>query len=145
MPLSRDEFLAIDDLTIKEIAVPDTIPVWGGKKLMIRQLSRGEQDAHSKRQFGDARMKTQKRDAGGEISIAGIFGHDAWLCVRGVCDEHGKPIFTDKDIPALNAKSGEAIGWIAQEIVKFSGMAGDVPLVESKPGDDTPEQEALKN
>lgn len=125
MALTRDEILAIEDLTIKEITILETIPTWGGRTVFIRQLSRGEQDAYSKRQFGDAHMRTQKRGMGGEVSMAGLFGHDAWLCVRGVCDEKGKPIFVDKDIDALNKKSGEAIGWIAKQIVQFSGMGED--------------------
>jgi hypothetical protein len=131
MPLSRDDFFAIDDLTVKELTIPVTIPSWGGKKVLIRQLTRGEQDAYMKRQFGDARMRTQRKDMNGEIALSGLFGHDAWLCVRGVCDENGKPIFKDSDVEKLNQKSGEAIGWIAAEIVKFSHMEEDVSAEEA--------------
>jgi len=145
MSLTREELLAIDDLSIKEIIIPETIPAWGGRTVFIRQLSRGEQDAYMKRQFGDARMKAQKRDVGGEISLAGMFGHDAWLCVRGVCDENGKPIFTDKDIEALNKKSGEAIGWIAKEIALFSGMGEDERVVSGEMTDSQALEQELKN
>lgn len=113
--------------------------------MFIRQLSRGEQDAYMKRQFADARMKAQKRDVGGEISMASMFGHDAWLCVRGVCDENGKPMFTDKDIDALNKKSGEAIGWIAKEIALFSGMGEDERVMSGKMTDIQTLEEDLKN
>lgn len=145
MALTREEILAIDDLSVKEIIIPETIPVWGGRTVFIRQLSRGEQDAYMKRQFGDARMKAQKRDVGGEISLSGMFGHDAWLCVRGVCDENGKPIFTDKDIEALNRKSGEAIGWIAKEIVLFSGMSEDERVANGEMTNSQALEEEIKN
>lgn len=145
MALTREEFLAIDDLTTKEITVPEDIPAWGGKTVFIRQLSRGEQDAYMKRQFADARMKAQRRETGGEISLAGLFGHDAWLCVKGVCDENGKPIFTEKDIEALNRKSGEAIGWLAKEIVQFSGMGEDERVASGEMTDTEALGQDLKN
>jgi len=135
MPLSRDDILALDDITIKQITVPDTIPAWGGKSLYIKQLTRGQQDAYSKRQFAGmtikqegARKNGNGRKPGDEqeiLGMASIYGHDAWLCVRGICDEQGKLLFTDADLEKLNAKSGEAIGWIASEIVTFSNMAND--------------------
>jgi hypothetical protein len=56
MALTREDFLGMDDLTTKEIVIPESIPVWGGKTVFIRQLSRGEQDAYMKRQFADARV-----------------------------------------------------------------------------------------
>lgn len=136
--LTRDEIFALDDITITEITVPTTIPVWGGKSLMIKQLSRGQQDAYNKRQFSemlikqDGTNKQQKNKTNRQeiTGISSVYGHDAWLCVRGICDANGKLIFTDADIARLNEKSGEAIGWIAKEIVKFSGMADDVPVEE---------------
>jgi hypothetical protein len=145
MALTREEMLGMDDLTFKEVTIPEGIAGWRGRTIYIRQLTRGEQDAYVKRQFADARMRTQKRDVGGDIPMAGIFGHDAWLCVRGVCDESGKPIFTDKDIAALNAKSGEAIGWIAKEIVTFSGMGEDVSVASGEKTEAQALEEELKN
>lgn len=143
MSLSRDEFLAIDDITTKEITVPDTVPAWGGKKLFIKQLNRGQQDAYLKRQFADTRMKQGKGQQ--EISSLNIYGHDAWLCVKSCCDETGKPLFKESDIEALNGKSGEAIGWIASQIIEFSGMKADDRVAK---GDITPEEklaEEIKN
>jgi hypothetical protein len=123
MALTRDEILDKDDIERKEIPVPE----WGGT-VWIRQLTRGEQDAYLKRQMGDAKLKTGKRDTSGEFAASSMFGHDTWLCARGICDESGKPLFSDKDIEALAKKNGKTIGSIALEIVKFSGMAEDVPL-----------------
>jgi hypothetical protein len=137
--LTRDEILALDDITVKKITVPDTIPVWGGKSLYIKQLTRGQQDVYNKRQFSGMTIKQDgaRKNGNGHkpneaqelIGMASIYGHDAWLCVRGICDETGKTLFTDADLDRLNAKSGEAIGWIALEIVKFSNMANDSKVV----------------
>lgn len=123
MALSRDQILGTDDLGRKEIEVPE----WGGT-VTIRQLTRGEQDAYLKRQMGDAKMKAGRKEVSGEFNAAAMYGHDAWLCVRGICDADGKPMFGDKDIEALAKKNGAVVGRIAQEIVKFSDMAEDVPL-----------------
>jgi len=124
MTLTRDDFLAVDDITIKKIVIPDTVPTWGGKELYIKQLNRGQQDAYLKRQFGDTRMK-QNGTKQQEISQLNIYGHDAWLCIKGVCDANGVLLFTNADEESLNKKSGEAIGWIAAQIVEFSGMKAD--------------------
>lgn len=125
MTLTREQIFNKVDIEVKEIQVPE----WGGT-VFIRQLTRGEQDAYLKRQMGEARVKTQRRDSSGEIAAASMFGHDAFLCVCGICDENGSPLFSDKDVDQLKKKNGEVIGRIALEIVRFSGMAGDVPLEE---------------
>jgi len=145
MSLTRDDFLAVDDITIKEITIPKNIPSWGGKAVFIKQLTRGQQDAYLKRQFGETRMKQDPRAKQQEISAINIYGHDAWLCVKGCCDETGKPLFAERDIESLNGKSGEAIGWIAAQIVLFSGMATDDKIAK---GEITPEEalaEEIKN
>ena len=71
--------------------------------------------------------KARNQEISTEISI---YGHDAFLCARGICDDKGKRIFADKDMPILNSKSGEAIGFIAKEIVAFSGMDSDLEELE---------------
>lgn len=144
MSLTREDFLAVDDITIKEITVPDTIPVWSGKKMFIKQLNRGQQDAYLKRQFADTRMKQlgQKQQ---EISSLNIYGHDAWLCIKSVCDDAGKLLFTNADEEAINKKAGEAVGWIAEQIIEFSGMKTDDKVAK---GEITPEEalaEDVKN
>lgn len=128
--LTPESFFALDDITVKKIVVPDTIPTWGGKSMYIKQLSRGTQDAYLQRQYGATRLKQDAKAKNQEISAVNLYGHDAWICVRSICNEEGKLIFVESQIAKLNEKSGEAIGWIAKEIVKFSGMAGDVPVEE---------------
>lgn len=126
MALTREEILAMMDLTHKEITVPKDIPVWGGQKLFIKQLTRGDQDNFLIRQFGTGKVKP----TGTEFDMVGLYGHDAWLCSRGVCDAEGKRIFTESDLPSLEEKSGEFIGWVAQEILKFSKMDLDAKLAK---------------
>ena len=142
--LTRDAVLALDDITTTIVTFPDDFSAhaWAGKSVYIRQLTREEQDAYLRRQFGGVKLKqnTRKKSGEQEISQADIYGHDAWLVVKGTCDENRKPIFTDADVALLAKKNGEAIGWLAVQILKWSGMQDDVVA--------TPEEEtedAVKN
>ena len=131
MTLTRDDIFALEDITIKALTIPEEIPAWGGKEIYIKQLTRGIQDAYMKRRFGSTRMKQDKAARSQEIGGVQIFGHDAWLFVHGVCDDEGKLLFTEKDIAELNQKSGEAIGWVASEIIVFSGMEDEEDQLDS--------------
>jgi hypothetical protein len=124
--LNRQDILALNDLNVKEITVPDTILVWGGNKLFIRQLSRGQQDNFLKRQFGEASLRQDRKATHQEFQGMHIYGHDAWLCIMGMCNEAGDLLFTLQDLPALEKKSGEAIGWIASQILEFSNLKQDL-------------------
>lgn len=139
MALTREEILAMVDLTTKEIIIPDSIPVWGGKKIFIKQLSRGDQDAYLIRQFGSGKMKNWEA----EVDMAGIYGNDSWICSRGICNEKGERIFIESDIEKLNEKSGEFVGYVAMEILKFSGMRKDVKVAKKLA--DAEVKEDLKN
>jgi len=125
--LTRDKVLAFDDITRKVITIPDSIPVWGGESLTIKQLTRGQQDNYNVRRFGKLEMKQDQKKKQQDISGVSMWGHDAWLVVCGAINEDGSPMFKQEDIAKLNDKSGEAIGWIAKEIVIFSGMQDDTP------------------
>jgi hypothetical protein len=124
MALSREDILGIQDITVKEIEVPE----WNGT-VFIRKLTRGQQDEYARRRFGKANLKQVGK--GQEIqSTVDIFGHDAWLVAQSVCDENGKRFFKDSDVEKLNEKSGEAIGFIAVQIIEFSGMKEDIETLE---------------
>lgn len=123
--LTREQILNKDDIAVKEIDVPE----WGGA-VHIRQLSRAQQDEYLKRQYGETRLKQDSKARQQEISAVNIYGHDTYLCVCGICDEEGKPLFQTADIDALKKKNGAVIGRLAVEIVKFSEMANDVPVEE---------------
>ena len=130
MPLSRDEILSIDDIQVKLIEVP----AWKNKvkdaSVYIKQLTRGEQDEYMKRMYGSTKMKQDKRAENQEISAVNIYGHDAFLCVCGICDDKGKRLFNRNDIDKLDSKLGAAIGFIAAEIVKFSDMTEDLEVLD---------------
>lgn len=146
MPLSRDDILALSDISVKKITVPDSIPVWGGKELYIKQLTRGQQDMYLRKQFGTTKMKQDVKNKQQEISLDGLFGGlDSWLCCVGICDENGKQLFTDADIEKLNKKSGEPIGWIAGEIVAYSGMENDDKVAKGEMSLEGALAEEIKN
>jgi len=138
MALTRDDILGMVDLTIKEITAPDSIKVWGGKKLFIKQLTRGDQDVYLKRQFGE---HGTMRAGHTEINMVGLYGNDSWICSRGICNEKGNRIFSQDDVEKLDEKSGEFIGWVAKEILKFSNMLKDAQEAKELAG----VQEELKN
>jgi len=126
MALTRDEILNMVDLTTKEITVPSNIKIWGGKTVFIKQLSRGDQDQYLIRQFGTGKVKP----SGTEFDMVGLYGHDTWLCSRGICDAEGNRIFNASDLPKLEEKSGDFIGWCAKEILKFSEMDKDAKIAK---------------
>ena len=121
MALTRDQILGIVDIKIKEFPVPE----WEDT-VFIRQLTRGDQDAYLKRQYGNTKLKQDRRAKDQEISAVSIYGHDSFLCSRGMCDEDGKLLFKPADIDKLSKKSGAAIGRIAKEILEFSEMSEDI-------------------
>jgi len=139
--LTREEILALEDITTKEVVVPEKIPVWGGNTFRIKQLTRGQQDEYLQRQYGSTRLKQDRKAKNQEISAVNLYGHDAWICISGIVDDNGKSLFQSGDEAKLKNKSGEAVGWLAREIVKFSGMLDDV----TPDGKDTNLEEEAKN
>jgi len=142
--LTRADMLGFDDISIKEITVPVHIQSWGGKSLYIKQLTRGQQDAYNKRLTGNSRMKQDARAKEQEISGFAIFGHDSWLCVRSICDANGNLLFKPEDADKLDEKNGEAIDWIAIQILQFSGMREDSNLAKELTSEQRLEEE-IKN
>jgi len=124
MPLSKEQILNISDIKIKELKVP----IWKDT-VYIRQLTRGQQDEYLKLQFSKTSMQQQKKEQKINSEVD-LFGHDAFICACGISDAEGKPIFTRADIKKLEEKNGEAIGFIASEIIEFSGMGKDVEELE---------------
>ncbi len=124
--LTREDIFAIQDIETKEIAVP----MWGGKSLFIRQLTRAEQDEYLRRQYGGTKMRQDNRARNQQIDGMNLYGHDAYLCICGICDADGKRLFIKADIEKLAEKNGEAVGYIAKEIIEFSGMAPDVEVLD---------------
>jgi len=65
-----------------------------------------------------------------EIKGINIYGHDAYLCVCGICDAEGNSLFTQKDIAEIEKHNGAIIGRIAKEIIEFSDMSQDVNTLD---------------
>lgn len=124
MSVTKEQILSFSDIKTKEIEVP----VWD-VKMHIRQLTRGQQDEYMKRQLGGLAVKQRGKAQEIEQNIQ-IYGHDAWIFVQGVCDEEGKRLFSDGDIPKINEKNGEAVGFVSSAIIEFSGMGQDVKDIE---------------
>jgi len=124
MPLSKEQILNISDIKIKELEVP----IWKDT-IYIRQLTRGQQDEYLKLQFNKTSMQQHNKEQKINSEVD-LFGHDAFICACGICDESGKPEFTRADVKKLEEKNGEAIGFIAKEIIEFSGMGKDVEELE---------------
>jgi len=124
MALSKDQILGLSDIQTKEIEVP----VWN-ETVYIRQLSRGQQDQYMKRRFTSSAVKHGSNAAETESAVD-LFGHDAWIVAQAVCDEAGNRLFTNAEAKKLEEKNGEAIGFIAVEIIKFSGLSKDVEELE---------------
>jgi len=124
MALTKDQIFNISDIKIKELKVP----IWKDT-VFIKQLTRGQQDEYLKLQFSNTSMQQQNKEQKINSDV-NLFGHDAFICACGICDESGKPEFTRADIKKLGEKNGEAIGFIAKEIIEFSGMGKDVEELE---------------
>ena len=136
MALSRDDILGLSDIQTKEIEVP----VWDST-VYIRQLTRGQQDEFMRRKFGNASMKGFGKKSEIDTNLT-LFGHESWVVAQGICDENGKRLFSNSDIEKLSERNGEAIGFIATEILEFSGMVKDIETLEEVL---ETEQEEVKN
>ncbi len=143
--LTHDDVLALPDIQIKKITVPADIFAWGGRSLYIKQLTRGQQDRYLKRQYGDTKMRQDRKAKNQEITAFSIYGHDTWLFQQGVCDANGKLLFSEAELPKLEARNGQAIGWVASEIVKFSGMDAEAKAARGEVTEEEVVAEDIKN
>lgn len=125
MALTKEQILGLSDIQVKEIKVP----VWDDT-VYIRQLTRGQQDSFMFRKFGKS---SSMRGLGKQSEIdsnVNLFGHDAWIAAMGICDDSGNRLFSNSEVKQLEERNGEAIGFIASEILKFSGMTKDIEELE---------------
>ena len=104
--LSRDLILSSIDLAVEKIDVP----AWGGS-IFVRPFTGGER--------GLIEQESMDKDP------AKVETFRARLVVRAICDEKGKRLFTDADIPALQEKAASAIDLVAKAVIKLNGMGAD--------------------
>jgi len=98
----REEILGIDDIVIKPLPVPE----WK-RTIFIRTIEGGVRDEF------EAITQTNPRDFRARMAVA---------CV---CDEQGKLLFTNADIPALTKKSGRALDRIFAAGIKLNAITKD--------------------
>jgi hypothetical protein len=125
MGLTRQQILEMKDIKVKKIRVSE----WQDE-IFIRQLTRGQQDEYLIRQYGETKLRQDLKAKEQEVSAVNIYGHDTFLFICGVCDKEGIRLFDHKDAKEIEDKNGEAIGFVAKEIVAFSGMGAEVAEIE---------------
>ena len=119
--LTRDAILAKDDIQVEELLVPQ----WGGI-VRVRGMSGTERDAF---ETAISREKPTGNRAGRRAgnTATEIIRENlrARLIAWCVIDDSGNRVFSDDDIPTLNAKSGAALERVVEVAMRLSGMGDD--------------------
>ena len=104
--LSRDAILAVQDLNMKKIAVPQ----WGGD-VYIKQLSGAEQDRYEQDSF----MSKDRN----------IINLRARLICLAVCDKEGNKLFKPGDMDSVSKKSSGVLNILFEEILALNKITED--------------------
>ena len=107
MALDRAGILSVDDLAVREVAVPQ----WGGETVWLREWS------------GAERLNAVKVSEGRDEHE-----HNALVVVLSAVDDDGALLFTLDDIGPLLDKSAAAVAVLATEVMDLNG------LIEKEPG-----------
>jgi len=111
--LTREAILAADDLPREAVDVPE----WGGR-IWVRALTAGERETWETRYLGtDEAASPASRIR-------------ASLAVFACCDEAGKPLFTEADVPALAGKSAAAVLRIWRIAARLNGLGEERETLE---------------
>ena len=114
MALSRDGILAVDDIQIEKVPVPE----WGDE-VIIRGLTGDELDNFQ----GSVRQFRPTFDGKGMEAVLVQDGMRAKLLVKCLVDEAGERLFTDQDAPALGKKNGAVIDRLYDVAARLSGLS----------------------
>jgi hypothetical protein len=108
MVLSRDSILAVSDLPVEEVQVPE----WGGSVFVrsMNGLERAKLEA-----FGQADLKRSHDKQRFRQYVACLLASD----------ESGNRLFTDDDLELLAEKSGSAVDRIAMAGMKLNKYTSD--------------------
>ena len=107
--IGRDQILSADDLSKESVAVPE----WGGD-VWVRTMTASERDAFDM-SFIDA--KTGK-------TVGTMKDLRSRLCQITLCDDDGKLLFDQGDIPKLAAKSGAVLDRCFDVAQRINGITG---------------------
>ena len=108
--LGRDAILAAQDIQQEVLPVPE----WGGD-VIVRALSGTQRDA-----FEAGVVEQRGKDT--KMNLVNI---RARLVALSVVGEDGKPLFSEKDIPALGKKSARALQRVWDKARELSGLSDD--------------------
>ena len=106
--LTRDQILEANDLTTREVSVPE----WGGT-VRVRALTGTERDA----------LEASTLQGKGKNKDINLANFRAKLCTRAIVDEQGKRLFGDEDIAALGRKSAGALAKVYDTAAELSGIS----------------------
>lgn len=109
MPLTRDQILSANDITIETVPVPE----WGGE-VCVKTLSGAERDHFEAvviREDSDGKQRTDLENI------------RATLASMAICDDAGRPLFSQADVESLGRKNAAALDrvWtVAQRLSRIS-------------------------
>ena len=112
--LKRDDILAVKDIQIELVPVPE----WDGE-VYIKGMSGLERDAF------EASIIEQKGNKQ-KVNMANV---RAKLAAQTLCDEEGNRLFNDADIKELGKKSASALQRVFEVAQRLSGI-GDADVEE---------------
>ena len=117
----RDLILKADDLPREAVPTPE----WEGTdgQVFCRRLSGDERDRW---EVFLANASNPPDEDGKSYGLKADTRHiRATLVAQGVCDENGKRIFSDMEIPLLSQKSAITLDRLYEKIRELSGMGKD--------------------
>jgi hypothetical protein len=108
MPLlSKEQILAVDDLTYEDVEVPE----WGGT-VRVRMLTGAERD-----KFEESVMTRKGRQVDVKLALL-----RAKLVALTVVDEAGQRLFEERDVAALGQKSAVALNRVFEVAQRINGL-----------------------
>jgi hypothetical protein len=107
MALSKEQILAAQDQPLH----CESVPEWSGD-VYLRILPGTEREELEA-------WIAQRKQPDGEVDQRGL---KARLLVKALADEHGQPLFTDEDLPALEGKSGAVLDRLAAKAMVLNGL-----------------------
>lgn len=113
MPLSRQQILDADDRPFEDIEVPE----WGGC-VRLRVLNGAQRESI------EIKMH-QARSENVGTATAAWRGLKNQILAWAIVDESNQPVFTDKDVAALNAKNGYVIERLYAAVIKQNKFGKD--------------------
>lgn len=108
--LTKDEILAINDLPVEDVFIPE----WNAY-VRVRGLTGAQRDAYE---------ASIVKNVGGK-PVMNTENMRAKLVALCVVDEEGKPLFTQADVEKLGQKSGAALQRIFEVAQRLSGLGAE--------------------